>query len=76
MLVRPTLSATLSRTEPEEALAEASVALHMARVDALLGRRFDTEEYDALLMRYRTAKHQADIVRTLLASHLSRAFAA
>ena len=61
MIVRPT--PTLSLTPAEEALAEASVAFHMARVDALFGRPYDTEEYDKLLFRYRAAKQRADAAR-------------
>ena len=64
MIVRPTPTLSLSRTPAEEALAEASVALHMARLNALLGRDYDTDEYDQLLLRYRTAKLQANTART------------
>ena len=64
MIVRPTPTLRLSLTPAEEALAEASVALHMARLNALLGRHYDTDEYDRLLLRYRTAKHQANTART------------
>ena len=63
MIVRPTPTLSLSLTPAEEALAEATVALQMARVNALLGRKYDTEEYDKLLMRYRTAKQHADHAR-------------
>ena len=63
MIVRPTPTFSLSLTPAEEALAEASVALHMARVNALLGRHYDTEQYDQLLTRYRTAKQQANAAR-------------
>ena len=63
MIVRPTPTLSLSLTPAEEALAEATVALQMARVNALLGREYDTEEYDSLLLRYRSAKQHADAAR-------------
>ena len=63
MIVRPTPTLTLSLTPAEEALAEAAVALQMARVNALLGRQYDSEAYDKLLVRYRSAKHHADSAR-------------
>ena len=63
MIVRPTPTFSLSLTPAEEALAEATVALQMARVNALLGRRYDTEEYDQILLRYRSAKQHADHAR-------------
>jgi hypothetical protein len=63
MIVRPTPTFSLSLTPAEEALADASVALQMARVNALLGRQYDAEEYDRLLQRYRTAKQHADAAR-------------
>ena len=63
MLVRPTPTFSLSLTPAEEALADAAVALQMARVNALLGKHYDTDEYDQLLQRYRTAKQHADHAR-------------
>ena len=72
MIVRPTPTLSLSLTPAEEALAEASVALQMARVNALLGRSYDTEEYDRLLLRYRTAKQHADSARAQYAMYLQQ----
>ena len=70
MIVRPTPTFSLSLTPAEEALAEAAVALQMARVNALLGRPYDTEEYDKLLLRYRSAKQHADHARAQYSLYL------
>ena len=72
MIVRPTPTLSLSLTPAEEALAEASVALQMARVNALLGRSYDTEEYDRLLLRYRSAKQHADSARVQYSMYLQQ----
>ena len=63
MIVRPTPTFSLSLTPAEEALADATVALQMARVNALFGRQYDSEEYDRLLLHYRAAKQRADSAR-------------
>ena len=76
MIVRPTPTFSLSLTPAEEALAEASVALHMARVNALLGRHYDTEQYDQLLTRYRTAKQHANAARAQYALYHPPSFPA
>jgi len=52
-----------SLTPAEETLAEAEVRLYQAKFDALLGERFDTEEYDTIVLAYREAKRRADLAR-------------
>jgi hypothetical protein len=47
----------------EEALAEAEVRLQQARFDALLGIRYDADEFDKIIVAYRSAKRTADGVR-------------
>jgi hypothetical protein len=44
----------------EEALAEAEVRLQQAQFDALLGIRYDADEFDKIIVAYRGAKRAAD----------------
>lgn len=53
----------MSTSVAEELLAQAEVLLYQAKVDALLGRRYDPDEYDQIVMRYRRAKWRADEAR-------------
>jgi hypothetical protein len=47
----------------EELLAEAEVRLYQAKLDAILGRRYDPDEFDQRVMAYREAKRTADAAR-------------
>ena len=49
--------------EAEEVLAEAEVRLQQARFDALLGIRYDADEFDKIIVAYRSAKRAADGAR-------------
>ena len=56
-------SSPLSTSVEEELLAEAEVRLCQAKLDAILGRRYDAEEFDAIVAAYRSAKRAADEAR-------------
>jgi hypothetical protein len=56
----------------EEMLAEAEVRLYQAKVDAMLGMRYDPDEYDQIVYAYRVAKRRADAGR-LAAQQISAA---
>jgi hypothetical protein len=59
----------------EERLAEAEVRLYRAKLEALLGIRYDAEEYDRIVEQYRAAKQHADAAR-VAAQQAGRAQAA
>jgi hypothetical protein len=47
----------------EDRLAEAEVRLQQAKVEAILGIRYDADEYDRIVAEYRSAKRLADSAR-------------
>lgn len=47
----------------EELLAEAEVRLYQAKFEAVTGMRYDPDEYDQIVLRYRMAKQRADHAR-------------
>ena len=49
--------------DAEEVLAEATVRLDQARLEALLGVRYDAAAFDRLILEYRSARARADAVR-------------
>ncbi len=53
----------LSTTVEEEQLAEAEVRLCQAKLDAVLGRGYDADEFDRIVFAYRSAKRIADEAR-------------
>jgi hypothetical protein len=61
--IPPGVPVPLSTSMEEERLAEAEVCLYRAKLEAILGRRYDSEEYDRVLERYRAAKRHADAAR-------------
>ncbi|HEU5318948.1 MAG TPA: hypothetical protein VFX49_22740 [Chloroflexota bacterium] len=52
-----------STSVTEEILAEAEVRLYQAKLDALLGRAYDPDDYDRRVHTYREAKQRADAAR-------------
>lgn len=58
----------------EERLADAEVRLYQAKLDALLGRRYDADEFDRVVEQYRSAKRIADEARiaTMIARQAQR----
>jgi hypothetical protein len=54
---------TDSTSITEELLADAEVRLYQAKLDALLGRRYDADEFDRRVTVYREAKRSADAAR-------------
>ena len=53
----------LSSSVEEEQLAAAEVRLCQAKLDALLGKRYDADEFDRIVEAYRSAKRVADEAR-------------
>ena len=54
---------SLSTSVEEERLAEAEVRLCQAKLDAILGKRYDADEFDHIVEAYRSAKRVADEAR-------------
>lgn len=54
----------------EELLAEAEVRLYRAKFEAILGIRYDPDEYDQIIFAYREAREGADAAR-LAAQHVA-----
>jgi hypothetical protein len=53
----------MSTSVEEDRLAEAEVALYRAKLEAILGIRYDADEFDGVVARYRAAKRSADAAR-------------
>jgi hypothetical protein len=53
------------RRQAEDWLADASYRLHQAKLEALIGVRYDSDDYDRLVLEYRHAKRRADAMRQL-----------
>ncbi len=51
-------------------LAEAEVRLYRAKLEAILGIRYDPDEYDQIIFAYREAKKGADAAR-VAAQHVA-----
>jgi hypothetical protein len=49
--------------QAEERLADSSYRLQRAKLEALIGIRYDADEYDRLVLDYRDAKRRADALR-------------
>jgi hypothetical protein len=62
------------RLHAEERLADTSFRLHQAKLEALIGIRYDPDEYDQLVLAYRDARRRADAMRRV--SHLMHLAAA
>jgi hypothetical protein len=62
--------ATQSAIERELHLAQATHCLRIMRRNALTGGRYDPEEFDAAVLRYRDARRRARAIR-LRRKHLS-----
>ncbi len=51
------------RLHAEERLADTGFRLHQAKLEALIGIRYDPDEYDQLVLEYRDARRRADALR-------------
>jgi hypothetical protein len=49
--------------QAEERLADASYRLQQAKLEALMGIRYDADEYDRLVLDHRDARRRADALR-------------
>ena len=58
----------LALSVEEERLAEAEVRLQQARVEAIMGMRYDADVFDQIVSEYRAARRIADAAR-MAASH-------